>query len=249
MGQIPLLSSPTEIPHVRRHIFDDITIDMPRQTRCIDDTILWDDSIETSFWHTIDYLAHCGSNSIVFNPEKFHFAEKEVEFAGFEIMADRINSTKRMTEAISSFPTPKNITDVRSWFGLVNQVSYTFSQTEIMALFWELLKTRDQKFYWDDTLDKIFEELKLKIIKEIENGVKTFEVNRPTCLSTDFSRTGIGYFLFQKYCNCATEVGPACGEDHWKLILAGSRFPNDAESRYAPVEGEALALVYGLEAY
>ena len=41
--------------------FDDITIDTPRQTRCIDNTILWDDSIETSFWHTIDYITYCGS--------------------------------------------------------------------------------------------------------------------------------------------------------------------------------------------
>ena len=150
-----------------------------------------------SFWHTIDYIIHCGSNGIVFNPEKFHFAEKEVEFAGFQITEDGIKPTKRMTEGISSFPTPKNITDVRSWSGQENQVSYAFSQAEIMALFWELLKTKDQKFYWDDTLDKIFEELKLRIRKEIENGVNTFEINRPTCLSTDFSRTGIGYFLFQ----------------------------------------------------
>ena len=73
--------------------FDDITIDMPRKTRCIDDTILWDESIETSFWHTIDYISHCGSNGIVFNPQKFHFAEKEVEFAGFRITEDGMNPT------------------------------------------------------------------------------------------------------------------------------------------------------------
>ena len=34
---------------------------------------------------------------------------------------------------------------------------------------------------------------------------------------------------------------------HWKLIYAGSRFTRNAESRYAPIEGEALALVYGLQ--
>lgn len=77
--------------------------------------------------------------------------------------------------------------------------------------------------------------------------MKTSKVNRPMCLSTDFSRTGLGYFLFQKHCNCAIKVGPICGEDHWKLILAGSQFTSDTESCYAPVEGEALVLVYGLE--
>lgn len=228
--------------------FDNITVDMPRKTRCIDDTILWDNSIESSFWHTMEYINNCSKNGIVFNPQKFHFAEKEVEFAGFLITEDGIKPTKKMTETIRNFPTPKNITDIRSWFGMVNQVAYAFSQAEVMAPFRELLKTKNRKFYWDSTLDRIFKESKRRITEEIENGVRTFEVNRPTCLSTDFSKTGLGYFLFQKHCNCATEAGPKCGEDHWKLILAGSRFTNDAESRYAPVEGEALALVYGLEA-
>ena len=37
------------------------------------------------------------------------------------------------------------------------------------------------------------------------------------------------------------------GENHWKLVFVGSRFTTDPESRYAPIEGEALAAVYGLQ--
>ena len=40
---------------------------------------------------------------------------------------------------------------------------------------------------------------------------------------------------------------PHCGQGHWRTILVGSRFLQDAEMRYAPVEWEVLALVYGLE--
>ena len=40
---------------------------------------------------------------------------------------------------------------------------------------------------------------------------------------------------------------PHCGTDHWKLILSGSRFCKDAESRYRPVEGESLPVAYALE--
>lgn len=88
--------------------------------------------------------------------------------------------------------------------------------------FQELIQTKDRKFYWDSTLDQIFNESKLRITQEIEDGVKAFEVNRPTCLSTDFSKTGAGYFLFKKHCKCATKAGPIYGKDHWNLILAGS---------------------------
>ena len=163
-----------------------------------------------------------------------------MKFAGFRITADSEKPTKKMTEAILNFPTPTNITGIRSWFGLVNQVSYAFSQA--MAPFRELLRTKDRKFYGGATLDKLFEESKRKIVQEIEEGMK---MNRVTCLSTDYSKTGIGYFLFQKHCRCPTESGPNCGENHWKIILAGSRFTKDAESCYSPIEGEAL--IYGLE--
>ena len=37
-----------------------------------------------------------------------------------------------------------------------------------------------------------------------------------------------------------------CCNDGWKLIYAGSRFTNDAESRYSPTEGEALAVAWAL---
>lgn len=75
--------------------------------------------------------------------------------------------------------------------------------------------------------------------------MKTFEVNRPTCLFADV-RTSVGLFLFQKHCNFAIEAELVCGEDHWKLILTRFRFTSDAESLYALVKWEALVLGYGL---
>ena len=40
---------------------------------------------------------------------------------------------------------------------------------------------------------------------------------------------------------------PVCCQDGWKLVYAGSRFTRNAEPDYAPTEGEALAVAWGLE--
>ena len=40
---------------------------------------------------------------------------------------------------------------------------------------------------------------------------------------------------------------PDCCESGWKVTLAGSRILFGADKRYAPVEGEALAVEWGLE--
>ena len=202
--------------------FDDITSGFPRVTRCIDDSLLWDDDTANSFWHTLSYIQLCAKNGIVFNPEKFKFAEDTIEFAGFDVTLTGYKPPSKMIKAIQDFPSPSNITGVRSWFGLVNQISYTFSQAQIMAPFRELLE-RSRPFYWDDTLESIFQESKKQIVSSIMDGVATFEVSRPTCLGTDWSKTGIGFTLSQKHCSCPG-TDPLCGTNHWKVVYTGSRF-------------------------
>ena len=228
--------------------FDDITASQVRVIRCIDDSLLWDDNIEQSFWHTFDYIKTCADSGIVFNREKFKFAEEIVEFAGFELTQDSYRPPPKILDAIRNFPTPTDISGVRSWFGLVNQVSYAFAQTEAMAPFRELLSCRTTRSWlWDETLSQLFEQPKEEIIRQVCHGVRTFEVGRPTALSTDWSRKGLGFTLTQKHCNCPRPANPICGPGHWKLVYAGSRFTRDPETRYAPIEGEALAAVYGLQ--
>ena len=74
-----------------------------------------------------------------------------------------------------------------------------------MAPFRDLLKKKNTKFYWDDQLDKIFNDSKEKIIDMIREGVCTFEKDRVTCLSTDWSKVGMGFTLSQKHCKCPVE--------------------------------------------
>ena len=64
-------------------------------------------------------------------------------------------------------------------------------------------------------------------------------------MATDWSKTGIGYWLSQKHCECKTTI-PFCCRTGWKTTLIGSRFTHPAESRYAPIEGEALAVADAL---
>ena len=181
--------------------FDEIASHIPDKTKCIDDTSLWADDLTASFHQAVEWLDLCGHNGIILNPAKFKFGEDTVEFAGFEITNNSVRPCKKYLDAIQNFPKPSNITDVRSWFGLVNQVSYAFSATERMLPFRDLLKT-GSTFYWDNELDNLFEESKSIIISEIEEGVRIFDKSKPTCLATDWSKDGIGFWLFQKHCHC-----------------------------------------------
>ena len=120
--------------------FDSIIEDVPNKTKCVDDTLLWSSNIEQAFHDAADWLRLCGANGITLNPDKFVFAQDTVQFAGFEIGPTTVKPARKFTRAIAEFPTPTSTTDVRSWFGLVNQVAYSFSRADVMTPFRDLLK-------------------------------------------------------------------------------------------------------------
>ena len=225
--------------------FGEIVSDIPDKIMCVDDALLHSKDLTTSFSQAVEWIDTCGGHGVTLNPDKFVFGQDTVEFAGFEITPDNVRPCKKYLDAIREFPTPANITDIRSWFGLINQVSYAFASAEHMLPFRELLKP-GTPFTWDDELNKVFNESKAVIIAEIENGVRIFDKSKPTCLATDWSKTGLGYWLFQKHCHCPS-TEPFCCRTGWNITLVGSRFTHPAESRYAPVEGEALAVADALD--
>ena len=225
--------------------YDYVTRDVTDSERCVDDTCLYDATIEGNFSKTCQYISLCGGAGIVFSAKKFQFCSKEVEFLGFKVDKEGVKPSEEFLKAIRDFPTPRDITGIRSWFGLVEQSSYAFSKTEVMLPFRHLLKP-SSKFEWTDELQEAFTLSKEEIIKKIEEGIRTFDQKKLTCLAPDFCKTGIGFHLLQKNCSCSM-ITPVCCPTGWSLVFAGSRFTNQAEQRYAPIEGECLAAAWAMD--
>ncbi len=138
---------------------------------------------------------------------------------------------KSITEAISKFLTPVNRT-VRAFFGLANQLSAsTATVAELLAPLRPLLSTKNE-FVWPLDLDQAFTMAKQSLTSA--PTLSFFDQSRPTRLCTDASRQGLGFVLQQK------------SGDNWTLIQAGSRFLSDAESRYAVIELELLAVSWAI---
>ena len=115
--------------------FDAVLADFPRKERCIDDICHFDANLEEHWWRTIDLLIILGKSGIILNPHKFQFAKRSVEFAGFRVSESAIEPLPKYLDAIRGFPTPKNVTDVRSRFGLVNQMANYAQLRDLIAPF------------------------------------------------------------------------------------------------------------------
>lgn len=112
-----------------------------------------------------------------------------------------------------------------------------------MQPFQDLVKNHSQ-FCQDTNLDKIFQNFVL--INQVTEGIQTFNVNKPTCIQTDWSKGGLGYLLLQKHCQCSMDIVPTCCRNGWKLVFVGFCFTHGVEADYAPTEGESLASAWSL---
>ena len=53
--------------------YNEIIKDVPNKIKIVDDALLYDNDIETSFYHTLDYFTLCYTKGIIFNKSKFQF--------------------------------------------------------------------------------------------------------------------------------------------------------------------------------
>ena len=182
--------------------------DIKDHDSCVDDSILFDDDVEQNFFKICLFLEVSAKGGCTFNPKKFQFGCEEWDFLGFHFTKNGIKPTAAFMDAILNFPTPSNIPDVQSWFGAINQISYSFATAPVIAPFRHLLSAK-VPFCWTPELDDAFNKSKMEILKQCKKGVALFDPSLPTALATDWPKLGI--WLTQKHCKCKSDGKPKPG--------------------------------------
>lgn len=207
--------------------------DVQRTLKIVDDILAYDNSYKEHLTHVISLLQRCDEFGITLNAEKFNFAAPEVDYCGYCVSRQGYTVDGKKVRAISSFPHPQSITDLRSFLGLANQLGgFSPSLAAAAQPLRDLLKPRNV-WCWTSQHDAAFEDVKSVLVSP--PVLAHFDPALPTRLETDASRMrGLGFVLRQRH------------GDNWRLTQCGSRFLTDAESRYAVVELELAAVVWGV---
>ena len=147
---------------------------MENKERCVDDSLLYSETLEKSFIQAASYLSLMGNNGIIQCPEKFQFGSKTVAWAGFTIGPDSVKPLPKHTEAVRTYPTPVNITDMRSFMALLQQVAYCYAISPAVAKIRHLLKP-SEPWNWTEDINNVFEEAKKVIAEKVREGVKLYD--------------------------------------------------------------------------
>ena len=165
--------------------------------------------------------------NITLNKEKCAFRTSTVSFLGHTISEGRLKPDDSKLQAILSMTTPSNLTELRRFLGMLNQLTKFLPHLAASTAPLRSLLSSKNDWAWDSSHTKVFQEIK-QILCSSEVLV-LYDPSRPTKVSSDSSSYGIGAVLQQK-------VG-----ENWCPVAYASRSLSQTEQRYAMVEKEALA--------
>ena len=174
-------------------------------------------------------LDHYG---VTLNDKKCVYKASELTFLGHQVSGDGISPGKDKVEAISSMPDPQNVSELRSFLGLSTYLAkFLPNMANVTAPLNALLKG---PWSWTSDCSAAAEKIRSHFCQE--QVLSLFDPTLPTRIEVDASGCGLGAVLMQ--------LAPGSGSE-WKPVYYASRRLTGPESRYAAIEREALAVVWG----
>ena len=150
-----------------------------------------------------------------------------MQFFGNIYTPEGIKPDPSKIDAIKRMEAPSTKQELQSFLGMVNYLSsYIHHMSDLTSNLRNLLK-KDSLFQWTETHEAEFQMLKKAISKDV--NLQYFDPKKPVVLQVDASQVGLGAALLQDS----------------KVIAYASKSLTPAETRYANIEREMLAVVFG----
>ena len=202
----------------------------------IDDIIFWSQTFEEHLNHLSQIFDRFKKANLKLKPTKCHFAKPEVLYLGHIISKDGIKVDPSKTNAVKTFPMPRNQHDIRSFLGLCNYYrKFVKNYSKITNPLNKLL-VKDTKFKWTSKCQDAFEFLKEKLINA--PILASPDMNKPFILTCDASKSAVGYILSQ------------LGDDNKEHVISyNGRSLRPSEKNYGITELECLSVIDAVEHY
>ena len=170
------------------------------------------------------------------NQGKCSFLQPNLEYLGHVIDSTGKHPTQDKVRAIKEAPSPRNVTELRSFLGMITYYSKFLSNLSSKLTPLYTLLRKNQRWSWGTKEETAFQLAKDAL--QTDAVLVHYDSSKPLILACDASQYGIGAVLSHKMEN---------GQE--RPIAYVSRTLNPAEKRYSQLDKEALAIVSGVKKF
>ena len=168
-------------------------------------------------------------NKFLIKKSKCSFAQNSVDYLGHVISADRVVTYPAKVQAVTSWPTPRTVKQLRGFLELTGYYRKFIHQYGMISRSLTELLKKNVPFIWTSLAEEVFQLLKKALSEAPVLAVPDF--NKQFIIETDASEYGVGAVLMQ--------------EQHPVAYLSKALGPrNRALSIY---EKECLAILLAIE--
>lgn len=168
---------------------------------------------------------------LILRADKCKVKQSSVSFYGLVWSGDGVRPDPNKCDEIQNRPAPTCVSELQSFLGLMQYMSQFVPRLSDKTNVLRQLCRKGVEWTWDAEHQAAFSEMKGLINADLE--LRHFDPSLPTEIEVDASMKGLGAALIQ--------LG--------KPVAFASKALTPVESRYANIEREMLAVVFGLEKF
>ena len=202
----------------------------------VDDILLYSKTLDDHVRHLRQLCKTLRQHHLFLNPEKCHLCQVEVNYLGNLVGREGVRPQPDRTQALEAWPTPQNVTELKSFLGLLGFCRRYISDLAQIAVPLHRLLKKGAPWRWEETHQKAFEKLKRRcsaapVLALPSEGAELV-------MRCDASREAMGVALYQRD-----------KEGYLQPVEFKSKAFDPSQQRLAAHDREALGLLFGLKSF
>ena len=202
----------------------------------IDDILVTGPTLEEHLSTLDKVLEKLGRAGLRLNKPKCFFLQPSIEYLGHIIDKDGLHPTEEKVRAIKEAPKPRNVSELRSFFGIINYYGrFLPNLSSKLAPLYKLLQ-KDAKWTWGRKQNEAFRAAKSAL--QDDSLLVHYDESKPLVLACDASQYGLGAVLSH-----------VMDDGKERPVAYASRTLTPAEKNYSQIEKEGLAIIFGVKKF
>ena len=223
-------------PAIFQQTMDQLLHGLPGVKCYLDDIIITGSNHREHLTNLDRVLERLHDKGLHLKKSKCHCMQSSVEYLGHVLDANGVHTTPSKQRNIAEARAPSNVTELRSFLGLVNYNGRFLPNVSTVLHPLNRQLRKGAGWLWTRKCQEAFQAIKEMLSSDLV--LAHYDPTLPLNLAADASAYGVGAMISEKY-----------QDNSERPIAFVSRTLTPTEQKYAQVEKEALALVFGVKRF
>lgn len=223
-------------PAIWQRAMDQVLQGIPGVQCILDDMIITGATTAQHLENLETVLKRLQDYGLRLHQDKCEFFKERIQFCGHIIDKEGLHKTQEKVEAVVNSPPPENVSQLRSFLGLVNYYGKFISNLSATVQPLNQLLEVNRKWNWSAKCKESFKKVKEAIASD--QVLTHYDPAKKVKLATDASPYGLGAVLSH-----VMEDGSE------RPIAFASKSLSKAEKNYSQIDKEALGIVWGVKKF